>query len=307
MQKMAELVRQLEVSLGPETADLCMRYGLHSGPVTAGVLRGEKSRFQLFGDTVNFASRMESTGQRNRIQCSEATADLLVAGGKKHWIHLRDELVHAKGKGNVQTYWIIPRSNSDKGANGSFHNSFSSTKTNSIVYLKCRRQGGLSSHHSLSRRRLSSDHTQNASRRSLMTSSQHVSQLWSSSLDAKFDHMMEDEDFDGFEHTNRQERLIEWNVEILADLLRRIVAHRQTNNIPVADPSYQFCLKYKENHTALDELTEIIPLGGGGAGDATKERDNMDASMYLDIDPDTIVLPKKVGEQLRDYVNMVAW
>ena len=49
--KMKLLVVKLEVPLGPGTADLSMRFGLHSGPVTAGVLRGEKSRFQLFGDT----------------------------------------------------------------------------------------------------------------------------------------------------------------------------------------------------------------------------------------------------------------
>lgn len=43
--------KKLEASLGPGTADLALRVGLHSGPVTAGVLRGEKSRFQLFGDS----------------------------------------------------------------------------------------------------------------------------------------------------------------------------------------------------------------------------------------------------------------
>ena len=50
--KMNMVVRKLEVLLGPDTCDLSMRIGLHSGAVTAGVLRGEKSRFQLFGDTV---------------------------------------------------------------------------------------------------------------------------------------------------------------------------------------------------------------------------------------------------------------
>ena len=40
----------------PSTADLGMRVGLNSGPVTAGVLRGEKARFQLFGDSVNTAA-----------------------------------------------------------------------------------------------------------------------------------------------------------------------------------------------------------------------------------------------------------
>jgi len=44
---MKVLVVKLEVPLGPGTADLSMRFGLHSGPVTAGVLRGEKSRFQV--------------------------------------------------------------------------------------------------------------------------------------------------------------------------------------------------------------------------------------------------------------------
>ena len=45
------VVHQLEKVLGPGTRDITMRFGLHSGPVTAGVLRGEKARFQLFGDT----------------------------------------------------------------------------------------------------------------------------------------------------------------------------------------------------------------------------------------------------------------
>jgi Adenylate and Guanylate cyclase catalytic domain len=46
------LTIELEKTLGPGTSELKLRQGLHSGSVTAGVLRNDKSRFQLFGDTV---------------------------------------------------------------------------------------------------------------------------------------------------------------------------------------------------------------------------------------------------------------
>lgn len=52
------LLNSLTNELGPGTDELAMRFGIHSGPVTAGVLRGEKSRFQLFGDTVNTGKGM---------------------------------------------------------------------------------------------------------------------------------------------------------------------------------------------------------------------------------------------------------
>jgi class 3 adenylate cyclase len=50
------MLHELGDSLGKETRNLRIRFGLHSGSVTGGVLRGEKARFQLFGDTVNTAS-----------------------------------------------------------------------------------------------------------------------------------------------------------------------------------------------------------------------------------------------------------
>lgn len=101
------VTRRLDVLLGPDTSDLALRIGLHSGPVTGGVLRGERARFQLFGDTMNTCSRIEASCEPGRIQVSKETGELLLASGKSSWLYKRADLVQAKGKGLIETYWIV--------------------------------------------------------------------------------------------------------------------------------------------------------------------------------------------------------
>ena len=51
---------------------------------------------------------MEGTGIPNRIHVSEATADLLIAAGKGHWVQTREDMIEAKGKVRMQTYFVTP-------------------------------------------------------------------------------------------------------------------------------------------------------------------------------------------------------
>lgn len=107
---MNEIKVELAETLGHDTLNLQFRVGIHSGSVIAGVLRGEKGRFQLFGDTMNTASRMESNGVPGRIHVSEDTANELRARGKSHWLTPREEKIVAKGKGEMQTYFVTFKS-----------------------------------------------------------------------------------------------------------------------------------------------------------------------------------------------------
>jgi len=65
-------------------------------------------------DTVDTASRMKSTGIPRKIQVSQSTADCLILGGKQHWLVPRMEKVYAKGKGEVQTYFLEIRGGTEK-------------------------------------------------------------------------------------------------------------------------------------------------------------------------------------------------
>ena len=79
-----------------------MRAGIHSGQVVAGVVGKKKYAYDLFGDTVNTASRMETNGEVGKINISETTYELIK--GKYNCIP-RDQ-VNVKGKGNLNMYFV---------------------------------------------------------------------------------------------------------------------------------------------------------------------------------------------------------
>lgn len=83
---------------------LAMRVGVNTGPVVAGVIGTSKFSYDLWGDTVNMASRMEQTALKNSIQLSGETYQL----AKKHFDFSKRKQVQIKGKGKVDTYMLKP-------------------------------------------------------------------------------------------------------------------------------------------------------------------------------------------------------
>ena len=82
---------------------LQLRTGIHSGPVVAGVIGRQKFAYDLWGTTVNIASRMESHGEAGRIHVSAATRDLL---GDRFRCEDRGEVV-VKGSGPMHTFFLL--------------------------------------------------------------------------------------------------------------------------------------------------------------------------------------------------------
>lgn len=105
--KVLAAIEELNIQLG---ASLQVRIGINTdGPLIAGVLGTEKPLFDIIGDCINVAARLQSTDIPGKVQISETTYNLVCSGGYN--IEKRGE-IELKGKGKRLTYIVHPPENS---------------------------------------------------------------------------------------------------------------------------------------------------------------------------------------------------
>jgi adenylate cyclase len=89
----------------PDGNPIQIRIGIHTGPAIAGVIGTHKFSYDIWGDTVNTASRMESHGDVGKIQVTKEIFENL----KSNFIFESRSEIEIKGKGKMETFWLIDR------------------------------------------------------------------------------------------------------------------------------------------------------------------------------------------------------
>lgn len=209
---------------------------------------------------VHAAARMESNGKKDCIHVSEATAKLLMDSGKQRWLTPRKDRVVAKGKGEMQTYWLEVRT--------SLANNVENTPS----------------------RRCSGDTDADDADGSSMGDS-------NSDLEPKVPEWEKDVSSKGTSQAlgDRYQRLVDWNVDQLVTLLKKVAANRKSLKPGDANGS---TFDLRTDSSVLREVTEVIPFPNPGIadiiiGDTTGK-------------PDDVELDSAVVAQLHEFMTSIA-
>lgn len=104
LEMMAFMQKRKEIQEAKNLIGFDMRIGINTGPVIAGIVGFKKFQYDIWGDTVNMASRMETHGEIGKINISEATK-LSLDDTDQFDIQIRGGIA-VKGKGDVEMYFI---------------------------------------------------------------------------------------------------------------------------------------------------------------------------------------------------------
>ena len=124
--EMLDTVHSLSNEIGEE---LAVRIGIHTGPAVAGVLGKRKLFYDVWGDTVNTAARMEAYGSPDRIQVTEAVYQQL----HETYAFEQREIIDIKGKGPMQVYFLLGRSRHGKVTRGGVSHRHMNVRTGRLV------------------------------------------------------------------------------------------------------------------------------------------------------------------------------
>jgi len=100
---MLDAVEKRVLGMAKTQNNVSVRIGIHTGPAMCGVVGSRKPQFALFGDTVNTASRMQSTGQENHVHVSAGTYEHIREDSRFSWTERKTQV---KGKGLMDTYLL---------------------------------------------------------------------------------------------------------------------------------------------------------------------------------------------------------
>ena len=235
------------------------------------------------------AARMESTGVRNRIQCSVSTAELLRQGGKGAWLSEREDKVVAKGKGEMKTYFIAGRgSGTIPGESDHISKNSTGRLSNSPVKPKSKKLINVNSDHLSASTNTVGSGTSGASMADddeEGSSEAPAVPLWTSRMVQDSQLASPDE---------KEQRLIDWHVDFMSRLLKRIVARRDATSSKERKADLPV---WSGNGSKLvaDEVANSIPF--------LKVDPDVEA---IQTDPESVDLGEAVVGQLREFVGHIA-